>query len=164
MGNDEFIKLARFENDRILKLAKEIVFNANEDFESRFNGLLILMENANNRIQQLQYGYKRLQEVHKSFCDKAILLHKQKRVKEFIERWHDKQVCEQMIEENKQIEKPNHCYKFAGSKVIEEDCNLCTRRCNMDENYHPASFIDLLTEPEQKQTEQTQEEDGTDNI
>ena len=104
--SEEFIKHARFENDRIIKIAKEIVFNPNEPFDERFRGLLVLMENAAMRIQQLQYGEIRLKQVYKGFCEKAITIHKQKRIQEFTEKWQGKDVCEEMAEELKMIEKP----------------------------------------------------------
>ncbi len=143
--SEEFIKLARFENDKIMRIAKEIVFNPNEPFTERFEGLIVLMENAALRIQQLQQGEKRLQAVYRQFCEKAINLHKQNKIKEFTERWQGKEVCEEMAEEMRMIEKPNHCYKFAGSKVLEQDCSLCNKRCDHNEPYG-SSFIDLLEE------------------
>lgn len=148
--SEKFIDYARFENDKIIKLAKEIVFNPNEPFDERFQGLLILLENAAIRIEQLKHGEIRLQQVYKGFCEKALNLHKQKRIQEFTERWAGKEVCEEMATEMKNIEKPNHCYKFAGIKVIEEDCNFCKKPCNRDnENYKPSSFMDLLDQKDE---------------
>lgn len=149
-NSKRFEEISKMSNDKMIKIAKEIVFNPNEPFQERFEGLLVLMEHAVIRIQQLQYGERRLQQVYKQFCDKAINLHKQKRIAEFTERWSGKDVCEDMAKEMKMIEKPNHCYKFAGAKVIEEDCNMCkNRRCEkQDEDYQPSSFIDLLDQKE----------------
>lgn len=144
--SEKFEEITRFANDKLSKIAKEIVFNPNEPFDSRFSGLLILVEQTEMRISQMQYGLKRLQAVYKNFCQKAIEEHKKKRIVEFTERWQGKDVCEQMAEEMRQIEKPNHCYKFAGAKVVEEDCNMCNnKRCQGgDEDYRPATFMDLI--------------------
>lgn len=157
-NKSRFEELTKFSNDKLSKIAKEIVFNPNEPFDSRFSGLLILIENTEMRIFQMEMGLTRLRQAYKQFCQKAIEEHKKKRITEFTEKWQDKQVCEAMATEMQQIEKPNHCYKFAGSKVIEEDCNMCNnRRCQTgEEDYKPSSFMDLLGDSEETEKNLTE--------
>lgn len=139
-------EMLKFENEKMIKLCKEIVFNPNEPLEERFTGLTVLIEHTVMRIAKMQYGLKRLELFQKQFCEKALENYKRNKIAEFTEKWQGKDVCEEMANEMRMIQKPNHCYRFAGIKIIEEDCNLCNnRRCEREEDENSQqSFMELL--------------------
>ena len=130
----------------LTKVAKEIVFNSNESVENRHFGLMILLDDARNRKTKIEHGIRRMESFLKSLYDVSLKEHKKKRIIEFTQKWEGKDVCEEMAEEMRRIEKPNHCYQFNGIIVVELDCNMCkSRKCEQgDKDYVPNKFEDLL--------------------
>jgi len=164
-NNGEIKKTLLIEKDKnseyLMKLTKEVVFNSDCPIQDRYEGLMILLDNARVKKQKIEYGIRRMEMYLNSLYEKALQQHKQKKIVDFTERWAGKEVNEQMALEMRQIEKPNHCYSFSGITVVEMDCNMCkSRKCEkLEQEYVSNEFEGLLNKDEPEPEREV--DDGT---
>lgn len=143
---DKMLEMWKRDNNYLSKIAKEIVFNADQPIQNRYTGLMIILDDARNKKSKIEHGIRRMEGYLNTLCEISLKEHKKRKVLEFTERWAGKDVNDQMVVEMQALEKPNHCYTFSGITVIEMDCNMCkSRKCqSSDKDYVPNQFEDLL--------------------
>jgi len=117
------------EKNKLLVIAKDIVFNENEKTSERLSGIKVLIEECVLSIRQKEIGLKRLYSFEKQLIEKLITEYKEKNIVEFMQKYGEtKELNPEMINKMKKIDKPNHCYRVEGIAVIENDCNFCKKR------------------------------------
>lgn len=136
----------------LIKISKEKVFNKLCKLDERWQAYNVLLTNANERMKKLQYGIQSLQRYGNSLIIEALNEYKKEKLSKFVQKWDGKTPCEEMLNEMQNLEKPNHCYKFAGITVIEEDCNLC-KSLNCKKSLPQENFLEMLYGIESEDTD-----------
>lgn len=138
--------------EALQKIAREKAFNDSLPVKERWQACMALLENANDRLRKIKSGIESLQRYSNSLVMQALNEYKKEKLSKFIAKWDGKQPCEEMLKEMEALEKPNHCYKFSGIVVIEEDCNLC-KSSNCKKSIPKENFFELLYGIESEDTD-----------